>query len=161
AKSIEGVSTSTTAFVGPTRRGPLSPTIAEAPGAPPEVLTSFLDFQRVYGGLEDLDHKGVDRTNYLAHAVRAYFDNGGARLFVARVAATGTDAPKPASADIIAGKVKLVARQPGSGGNGTAQVAIRSDQATVAGLKRAPIGSVVRTGYKKTPSADPAAPSPF
>lgn len=161
AKSIEGVSTSTTGFVGPTRRGPLSPAATDAPGSPPEVLTSFLDFQRIYGGLEDLELKAGDRTNYLAHAVRAYFDNGGARLFVARVAATGGDAPKAAGADIIAGKVRIVARQPGSGGNGTAQVSIHSDQATVAGLKRAPIGSVVRTGYKKPPPAAPTEPSPF
>ena len=44
AKSIEGVSTSTTAFAGPTRRGPLT--------GVPEVLTSFADFERLYGGME-------------------------------------------------------------------------------------------------------------
>jgi phage tail sheath protein FI len=46
SKSIEGVSTSTAGFVGPARFGPIS---GEA-----ELLTSFADFQRIYGGLEDL-----------------------------------------------------------------------------------------------------------
>ena len=44
AKSIEGVSTSTTGFAGPTRKGPLDGT--------PEVITSFGDFQRIFGGFE-------------------------------------------------------------------------------------------------------------
>src|SRR5258705_4074869 len=80
AKSIEGVSTSTTAFVGPTRKGPLAGT--------PEIITSFGEFERVFGGLENLsfaadDDAAPDVTNYAAHAVRAFFDNGGGRPFVA------------------------------------------------------------------------------
>ena len=68
AKSIEGVSTSTAGFVGPTRSGPTS--------GKPEVLTSFSDFQRVYGGLDDLSFG----TNFLAHGARAFFEEGGARI---------------------------------------------------------------------------------
>ena len=152
AKSIEGVSTSTTAFVGPTRRGPLSPTSSQPPGSPPEVLTSFLDFQRIYGGLEDLSFTGSGgRTNYLAHAVRAYFDNGGARLFVARVASTDTGAPGAAqSAEIVSG-VRIVARQGGSAGTGSASIAIHAEPATAGSLTRAPAGSLVRTGVKANP----------
>src|SRR5215211_816363 len=41
SKSIEGVSTTTTGFVGPTRYGPIS--------QDPELLTSLLEFERVYG----------------------------------------------------------------------------------------------------------------
>ena len=83
AKSIEGVSTSTTAFVGPTRKGPFVDSAVSDPERQdtPELLTSFGDFERIYGGFENLTWG----TNYLAHAVRAYFDNGGSRLFVARV----------------------------------------------------------------------------
>ena len=44
--SIIGAATSTTAFVGPTRRGPI--------GGRPELLTSVVDFERLYGSLEDL-----------------------------------------------------------------------------------------------------------
>jgi hypothetical protein len=53
----------------------------------PELLTSFGDFQRIYGGLDDLvvDSGGAVRLNHLAHAVRSYFDNGGGRLYAMRV----------------------------------------------------------------------------
>lgn len=79
AKSIEGVSTSTAGFVGPTRSGPVE--------GKPEVLTSFADFQRVYGGLEDL----AFGPNYMAHAARAFFEEGGARLYVQRVVGAGAE----------------------------------------------------------------------
>jgi phage tail sheath protein FI len=45
-KTIEGVSTSTTGFVGPTRFGPI---LGE-----PALLTSFSEFVRIYGGLDPL-----------------------------------------------------------------------------------------------------------
>ena len=94
SKSIEGVSTTTTGFVGPTLYGPYEDE--------PEILTSLLDFERTYGGgrpltfaregeyLPDEDNDGGDlRTesvpNYVWHAVRAFFENGGARLYVKRV----------------------------------------------------------------------------
>jgi hypothetical protein len=80
AKSIEGVGTSTTAFVGPTRRGPV--------GGVPELVTSLPDFERIYGSLENLALGDVTladrRLNFVAHAARAYFDNGGSRLYVVR-----------------------------------------------------------------------------
>ena len=46
-KTIEGVSTSTTGFIGPTRFGPL---LGE-----PELITSFTDFERIYGGIDRLE----------------------------------------------------------------------------------------------------------
>ena len=107
AKSIEGVSTSTSGFVGPTRRGPLPPADPTQGSDPPEVLTSFLDFQRMFGGLEDLTFGGTAQPNYLAHAVRAYFDNGGARLYVVRAASTDTSAP-------ALGSVPVAPAKPGS-----------------------------------------------
>lgn len=85
SKSIEGVGTSTTAFVGPTVKGPAVKSGDTSPLAP-ELLTSFADFERIYGGFDDLEFGGKIARNYLAHAVQAYFNNGGARLYVARVA---------------------------------------------------------------------------
>src|SRR6266571_2896571 len=82
AKSIEGVGTSTTAFVGPTRKGPI--------GGPLELLTSFGDFVRIYGDLSDLNLGGKHVPNYIAHAARAYFNEGGSRLYVSRVYASST-----------------------------------------------------------------------
>ena len=114
SKSIEGVSTSTTAFVGPTRSGPV--------GVIPELLTSFADFERTYGGLADLAYGGAGdpKTNFIAHAVMAYFNEGGARLYVARVAPAGGAA---AGADLVAAKTsKFVARFPGAAGNATVAV---------------------------------------
>ena len=76
AKSIEGVGTSTTGFVGAARYGPVE--------GEPELITSFSQFERIYGGLDPLKYNDADRANYLAYAVRAFFDNGGSRLYVAR-----------------------------------------------------------------------------
>jgi phage tail sheath protein FI len=161
AKSIEGVSTSTTGFVGPTRRGPLAPDDPTQASEPPELLTSFLDFQRIYGGLEDLTFGGKAQPNYLAHSVKAYFDNGGARLYVVRVAPSGTGAPGAASSKDLGGGVKIVARTGGSGGNGTAAVSIKAQPATVDSLAKAPAGTMVRlTPPAATPPPPPPPPAP-
>src|SRR5690606_41255347 len=70
SKSIEGVGTSTTGFVGATRYGPTE--------GEPELMTSFSQFERIYGGLDPLDYDGGEIQNYLAHSRRAFIDNGGA-----------------------------------------------------------------------------------
>ena len=44
------------------------------------MLTSFGDFLRVYGGREDLTFDGTAMTNYMAHGVRAFFEEGAARV---------------------------------------------------------------------------------
>ncbi len=87
SKSIEGVSTSTTGFVGPTHKGPTTGT--------PELLTDIGDFERIYGGYENLQFRGGESINYIANAVKNYFDNGGSRLYVARVTAND---PEPNTA---------------------------------------------------------------
>jgi uncharacterized protein len=84
AKSIEGVPTSTTGFAGMTRWGPVrypeGPTETE-----PRLITSFTEFERVYGGLELLDFGAAEQLPYIGHAARAFFLNGGKRLYVSRV----------------------------------------------------------------------------
>src|SRR5688572_14789108 len=77
AKSIEGVSTTTTGFVGPTRFGPLD--------VEPEIITSLVEFQRTYGGRERLEFTEGVFDNYMWHGVRAFFEEGGKRLYVSRV----------------------------------------------------------------------------
>jgi phage tail sheath protein FI len=72
-RPIEGVSTSTAGMVGPTERGPLSP----------RMVSSWLDFQRWYGTLLPPDQA------FLPYAVQGFFENGGQRLFVARVVGQG------------------------------------------------------------------------
>ena len=92
SKSIAGVPTSTTGFAGLTRFGPVQYVDNGRRGprsTEPRLITSFTEFERVYGGLEQLR---VDRGDgqpaseaYLAHAARAFFLNGGKRLYVSRV----------------------------------------------------------------------------
>ena len=88
---IEGVSTSTGAFVGVTERGPIGKS---------GFVTSWKDFQKQYGGyLED---------SYLPYAVRGFFENGGTRAFISRVvhfennSGTFVKTSSPASYDLEA-----------------------------------------------------------
>jgi hypothetical protein len=50
----------------------------------PTLVTSFTEFERAFGSLEDVG-TGNDTRNYLAYAARSFFDNGGRRLYVSRV----------------------------------------------------------------------------
>jgi len=78
SRSIEGVSTSTAGFIGPTRYGPVN--------IVPEVITSLTEFERIYGNGQRLEFEGRGQTNnYLWHATRAFFNEGGKRLYVGRI----------------------------------------------------------------------------
>src|SRR5215207_4046660 len=78
SKSIEGVSTTTTGFIGPARYGPIE--------EEPDIITSLGEFQRVYGDGQRLVYtNGEVVHNYLWHAARAFFSEGGQRLYVQRV----------------------------------------------------------------------------
>lgn len=77
SKPIEGVSTTATGFVGPTRYGPLE--------SHPNPLTSLSEFETIYGNGLPLYYEGSAMPNYLWHAARAFFENGGKQLYVARV----------------------------------------------------------------------------
>jgi phage tail sheath protein FI len=124
-KTIEGVSTSTAGFIGPARFGPLH--------GEPELLTSFSEFERIYGGIDRLDFVGDgEMDNHLAHAVRAFFEEGGRRLYVARTFAfpTGSDeATYGRSRWPAAGAspelFDLVARFPGQAGDFTVTMVFR------------------------------------
>ena len=97
SKSIEGVATSTTGFAGITRYGPVQYVDGDRPGprsTEARLVTSFTEFERVYGGLEQIvpADGSPSRESFVAHAARAFFLNGGRRLYVSRVfAPTGTD----------------------------------------------------------------------
>jgi phage tail sheath protein FI len=138
AKSIEGVSTSTTAFVGPTRRGPTTGT--------PELVTSYADFERIYGGIGPVH----GRENYLAHGVRAYFNEGGARLYVARVFTPpeNVDGRARSAALVTAGdnEAHFMARFPGAAGNGRVRLRKIYQPANLATMANAPEGTLLRIG---------------
>jgi hypothetical protein len=141
SRSIEGVPTSTTGFAGLTRYGPVQYVDENGPGprsTEPRLITSFTEFERVYGGLERLaiDRGDGQRTSeaYLAHAARAFFLNGGRRLYVSRVFAPrnpGAGAPPDfgvASLSLAFGTIGTTdtafwrARWPGSYGNALLRV---------------------------------------
>jgi uncharacterized protein len=87
-QTIEGVSTSTAGFVGPTRMGPIS-------GTPP-LLTSLADFIAIYGSLDQLTFdggSGIPTTNFMAQSVREFFDNDGGLLYVSRIYDFGPNTP--------------------------------------------------------------------
>jgi uncharacterized protein len=65
---IEGVSTSTAAFIGETQIGPTTPT----------VVTSWSQFKSVFGG-----YFGSDK--FLPYAVEGFFGNGGQKCYIAKV----------------------------------------------------------------------------
>lgn len=120
AKSIEGVPTSTTGFAGMTRYGPVQ--YANGPlSTQPRLITSFVEFERVYGGLEPLRISGDERVSYTAHAARAFFLNGGRRLYVSRTfkagATSGVASKAIAIASSTASTATWRARWPGWAGN--------------------------------------------
>jgi len=128
---IEGVPTSTAVFVGSTRTGPV--------GEASPLLTSFQEFQQRYGGLDGLQFDAAP--NYLAHAVRSFFDEGGRRLHVVRVAGASATAQ---SRDLISGqRFRFVARYPGAAGN--LRIELRQNAAVVpaSAMASLPPGSLV------------------
>ena len=68
ARPIEGVPTSTAAFLGETERGPLTP----------RLISSYAEYERAFGGV-------FHATKYMPHAISGFFENGGRRAVVCRV----------------------------------------------------------------------------
>ena len=94
-RPIEGISTATAAFIGVTDKGPL-PGHKDPPNgrmAQPVMVTSFTDYLRQFGG-----HR---QDSFLTYAVQAFFDNGGHRLYIVRVADNGTQGAKSATCTVV------------------------------------------------------------
>src|SRR4051794_39182308 len=67
-RPIQGVPTSTAAFIGETERGPTRP----------HLITSYEDYVRWFGGV-------FGDTKFVPFAVSGFFENGGKRLYMCRV----------------------------------------------------------------------------
>jgi uncharacterized protein len=113
-KPIEGVSTSTAGAVGVTARGPT--------WGKPELVTSFAEFQRKFGGIYDPPDAAVQiKWNDPAEgghwwrfplSVQGFFENGGQRLYVKRVFAASATA---AGAELEGGLVIKLAKDVAAG----------------------------------------------
>jgi hypothetical protein len=93
-KPIQGVSTSTAAFIGVADKGPIpgNPKPPNGRMAQPVLVTSFTDYQRQFGGFR--------QDSFLTYAAQAFFQNGGQRLYVVRVVGNAATAG-PASPPIL------------------------------------------------------------
>jgi phage tail sheath protein FI len=125
-RPIEGVPTSTSAFLGETERGPIKP----------RLVTSYKDFQRWFGGV-------FGDGKFLPYAVNGFFENGGKRLFVCRLVG---EAATPA--DAVFGDFTVRAVGPGSWGR---RIWARVDDSSTtapdaAGVAR-PVGFRLRLAY--------------
>ncbi|MGF7031717.1 phage tail sheath protein FI [Paenibacillus mucilaginosus] len=118
---MQGVSTSTAGFIGMAERGPVS--------GLPQLVTSFADFTRQYGGY--LPDKVYGQARYLAYAVEQFFNNGGGRCYVMRVAPenalparsvlayqAGVSEEESDGAEENTPEIVVRAKNPGSWGNG-------------------------------------------
>jgi Bacteriophage tail sheath protein len=121
-KPIEGVPTSTAAFIGETERGPTMP----------QLVTSYKDYVRWFGGV-------FDDAKFMPYAVNGFFENGGKRLYVCRVT---DDAATPAQA--VFGGFLVRAVGPGSWGK---RVYARIEDSTTQKPGNVPVGFMLRVAY--------------
>ncbi|MFG2290026.1 phage tail sheath family protein [Streptomyces sp. NPDC048595] len=113
-RSITTVTTSVTAFVGHTRRGPLNQ---------PVRITSFADFERRFGGLTS--------QSPVAYAVHQFFGNGGTVAVIVRVAKAGSGKEAHVTLESTEGHsqcpvLQVHAKEPGVWGSGL-RVAVDHD----------------------------------
>jgi len=130
-KPIEGVATSTAAFLGETERGPVQP----------RLVTSYNDYLRTFGGVFADD-------KFMPQAVNAFFENGGHRAYICRITA---DDATPAFHDFDDYRVTAVGR----GGWGKRVFVKIGPSTTKVGPK--PVGIRLQIAYWQT---DPGAPLP-
>lgn len=121
-KPIEGVATSTAAFLGETLRGPLVPYL----------VTSYGEYMRLFGDIFAPD-------KYLPYAVKMFFDNGGRRCYITRIVGERADR---ATVDVAG--FTVTATGPGSTYN---QVWVRIGPGTTLDKAGQPVGFRLRVDY--------------
>jgi phage tail sheath protein FI len=130
-KPIEGVATSTAAFLGATELGP----------SRPRLVTNYGEYLRSFGGI-------FDDAAYMPYAVKAFFDNRGRRAYIARI--SGANAAR-ATATVAGFSFRAT-------GVGTAynRVWVRIDEGTTKDGAGSPVGFRLRVWYWD--KAHPAVP---
>ncbi|HWE04959.1 MAG TPA: phage tail sheath subtilisin-like domain-containing protein [Tepidisphaeraceae bacterium] len=139
--SIEGVGTTTTGIIGPTRYGPYTTT--------PDILTSLADFEQTYGDGQPLVFKAEDgtdlppTTNWMWQAARAFFIEGGQLLYVMRTykpvsGATPDSTALDGNSQATLNPLSIAARWPGSFGQLQVQIGLTLGQNVLGGTTAAP-----------------------
>ncbi|HWA89505.1 MAG TPA: phage tail sheath family protein [Rhizomicrobium sp.] len=121
-RPIEGVATSTAAFLGEAERGPIKP----------RLVTSYKEYQRWFGSI-------FDPNKFLPYAANGFFENGGKRVYIARLVG-----PNAAAAEIAAGDFSVRASGPGAWGK---RVWARIDPSSTKKADGTPVGFRLRLAY--------------
>jgi phage tail sheath protein FI len=139
-KPIEGVATSTAAFLGETERGPIQP----------QLVTSYNVYLRLFGGIFSDD-------KFMPQSVNSFFENGGRRCYICRIVG---DRARPAFHEFDDYRVTAIG--PGEWGK---RVFVKISESTTKILDKTtnvlkPIGIKLQIAYWST---DPggALPDPF
>lgn len=122
-RPIEGVPTSTAAILGEAERGPTMPV----------PVTSYKDYQRWFGDV-------YARDKFLPYGVSGFFENGGKRAFIARIAGRDSVAAEAAFGQFFT----IRASGPGSWGN---RVFAKIVDSTTKGAGQVPIGFRIQLAY--------------
>jgi len=159
-ETIQAVGTQTAGFIGPCRFGPTS--------GRPELLTSFLDFQRIYGDWTDLEFTdNGDIANYMALGVKGFFDEGGTSCYVSRTF-NFTNPSNPAHdhawADVPTSspsspQLKLRARFPGTAGQMAVTLTLQVGRNALVISTSPPAYNLTRVHQYDLVYANPGSPS--
>ncbi|MBB2948498.1 hypothetical protein FB565_008281 [Actinoplanes lutulentus] len=130
-KPVEGVATSTAAFLGETLRGPLLP----------RLVTGYGEYVRYFGDIFSED-------KFMPYAVKTFFDNGGRRCFVTRIAGANAQ-----TATRVLGDLTVTALGPGASYN---QTWVRVLEGSTKDGNGNPVGFRLRLDYWADPRNVPA-----
>jgi phage tail sheath protein FI len=131
-RPIEGVPTSTAAFIGEAERGSITP----------RMVTSYKDYQRWFGDV-------FSPTKFLPYAANGFFENGGRRAFICRIVGDGA-----ATAEAAFGEFIVRAAGPGAWGS---RVFARIVDSTTKQAGGAAVGFRLQMAYwsGEVPAVDP------
>ncbi|MDP9190316.1 MAG: phage tail sheath subtilisin-like domain-containing protein [Acidobacteriota bacterium] len=99
-RTITGVATSVTAFIGSAKRGPIDRAVR---------VLGFADYERRFGGLS--------KDSEMSYAVRQFFNNGGGEAWIVRVEKGATNATIDLDDEADVDSLRVTARDAGSAGN--------------------------------------------
>ena len=127
-RTITGVSTSVTAFVGYTPAGPTDE---------PRRVFNFGEYERTFGGL--------DGDSPLSYALSQFFRNGGGEAWIVRVANGATRASSTMRKDLVTAVLKIEALSGGKWGNNL-QIDVDYDTSNPNGTFNIDVIEVIDTG---------------